>query len=116
MSLLIGDLLGTFSALLIREIVSCLEQIGVEKIDQNRVKGHVFLLEKLGFIKKVTYRNREYYTAQTDFSFIEYNRKNPPTDLRDPTRFKVKVSEKLNTDKNRLMVIKRTGRPEAKGS
>ena len=115
LSLLIGDLIGTFSALLIGEIVSCLVEIGVKKIDQNRVKGHVFLLEKLGFIKKAAYRNRDYYTTQTDFSFIEYNRENPPTDLRDYSRFKFKVTEQLNIEGKRLVAIKQAGCPQGEG-
>lgn len=87
--------------------------IGIRNFDMNKVKGHLFLLEKLRLIKKVSYGSKNYYIGQSDRSFIEYNLKNPPTDVQDRTRFNFLILDKLKTtDRQRFLAIKSTRRTE----
>ncbi len=108
LSLLISDIISLFSALRIQEITSFLEKIGIKDIDRNKVKGHIFLLEKLGFIEEVPYGSNRYYIDQSNRSFIEYNLRKAPTDIQDRARFKLLISEELRkTDNKRLLAIRK---------
>ena len=106
-SLLITDVIRQFSALKITEIISFLRNIGIEAFDRKKAKGHLFLLEKLDFIKKVQYGPNTYYMPRRDCSFIDYNLVNPPTDIGDRVRFSHIISEAIATDHNRSLAIKK---------
>ena len=115
LSLLIGDLIATFSALKIKEIISLLEQMGIQDIDTRTIKGHLFLLEKLDLIKKEYYRSTEYYISPTSRFFIRYDMKNAPVEISDRVRFVTTVLEKIRSaDRSRMFAIQRARRNEPK--
>ena len=107
LSLLISDVVNTFSALKIQEITWLLKKIGAHDTKLNKVKGHLFLLDKLGFLKKVSYGSAEYYVGKSDISFIKYNFSAKYAKFRDRARLKIQViSEIRRTDTRRLRAIR----------
>ena len=71
-SLLIAELVWMFSALKIRELADVLGGIGLI-LEEKDIKGHLFLLEKLGLTKTYPYRGSPYYVALNRNDFIDYN-------------------------------------------
>ena len=106
LSLLINDIVRLFSALRISEIVLLLKRIGVSHVSARRIKGHMFLLEKLDFVRKVAYSTNEYYVSFSEQFYIEFNMKKAPHHINDRERFMFLVAQSMKeTDKNRYAAI-----------
>ncbi len=70
--LLIADLIELGTIVQLGEIVSLLIGLGV-KIETNRLKRYLFLLEKLNLIDKTKYGHKTYYVAGTDSAvYVDY--------------------------------------------
>ncbi len=106
-SLLIGDLVGLFSALRLREIKTILKSIEID-LEEPKLKGHLLILEKLQLVKKYRYRSVDYYVAIKENNFIEYNFKRAPPLLVDRKRFKVSSNENYRKeDRSRKFAIRK---------
>ena len=107
-SLLISDLVALFSALRVPEILRFLSAIGLPDIDRKTISSHIFLLEKLKFVKKVSYRANDYYVSTVDRSFVDLNLTGAPAHLRNRDRFRVVVADVIqNEDHSRALAIRR---------
>ena len=107
-SLLISDLICLFFALKLGEIRSFLHAVGMTNVDGTAIKGHIFLLEKLNLVKRVSYRSGLYYVSASDRFFVELNLERAPAELTDRARFRFLVADWLGKgDKSRLVAIRR---------
>ena len=105
-SLLISDLICLFSALKLGEIKSFLDAVGITDVDGRTIKGHIFLLEKLNLVRRVSYRSGQYYVSIADKLFVELNLEDAPAELADRARLRFLIADwMLKFDKSRARAI-----------
>ena len=109
LSLLINDIVRLFLALRISEIKLFLKSMGVTGASIKRIKGHMFLLEKLGFVRKVSYSSNEYYVSFSNQFYIELNMRRAPHEIRDKERFMFLMAQSMKErDKDRYAAIRQS--------
>ena len=105
-SLLVADLIDTFSILRVREILHFLRLIKLKNISERDVNAHLFLLEKLQLITKKVSGSAQYYLSLDSNNFVEYNLKSAPTDIVDRTRFRTKILQHMKSgDRRRFRTL-----------
>lgn len=110
LSLLISDLITTFDALRVQEVAEFLHSVGLRNIDRKTIKGHMFLLEKLNLVKKVSHRASDYYVSTADRFFVDLNLSGAPAELTDRTRLRFLVAQKIEADDRSRASAIRSGR------
>ena len=91
------------------EVSTFLKSIGVANVGIKRVKGHLFLLEKLGFLKKIPYSSNEYYVSVSKKFYVELNMQKTPHYMRDRERLMFLLAQSMKEDdKDRYAAIRQT--------
>lgn len=84
--LFIADVINVLIISKLSEIQIILKSLGIP-LKERILNRYVYILQKLGLVKKVSYSNNDYFVASKDTSYIRYSFQ-PRTSLRDMDKWR----------------------------
>ena len=104
LTLLVCDIIRIARLLKIGEILEMMKKMGAD-VEQKDIRKYLFILEKLGLVERVPYKNHRYFRCRSNASFISYGFK-PTAKFNEMTRWKFRIHKWFReNDTDRFKVI-----------